>query len=206
MMPRWLPGAIVIVIGLVLVVNFVVINPTLAGVAGGLQELIVLLAAAAAVTGAIALVLRHWHTVVARGSDRTGSWVVLGGMALMLLAGFYPGSRGAADPAVEWLVRALLAPLIATIFSLLFVFLLQAIFRGRRLRSRETLVMYVAAAVVLVLLLPLGGAVGDWLGAAAAWSLEVPIGAVFRGLLIGIAIATSVYAARLVLGLGPRDE
>jgi hypothetical protein len=205
-MSRWLPGATVVVIGLLLVVNFVVINPTLAAIAGALQELIILLAAAAAVTGAVALVLRHWHVVIARGADRSGSWVVLAGIALMLLAGFYPGSRGAADPAVDWLVRALLAPLVATIFALLFVFLLQAIVRGRSLRSRETVVMYVAAAAVLVLLLPLGGTVGDWLGAAAAWSLEVPIGAVFRGLLIGIAIATSVYAARLVLGLGPRDE
>ena len=205
-MSRWLPGAIVVVIGLILVVNFVVINPTLAVIAGGLQGLIVLLAAAAAVAGAVALVLRHWHVVVARGADRAGSWVVLAGMALMLLAGFYPGSRGAADPSVEWLVRALLAPLVATIFGLLFIFLLQAVARGRRLRSRETVIMYLSAAAVLVLLLPIGGAVGDWLGAAAAWSLEVPIGAVFRGLLIGIAIATSVYAARLVLGLGPRDE
>lgn len=205
-MQRWLPAATVVGVGLILVVNFVVINPSLASVAAVLQELIVLLAAAAAVTGAIALVLRHWHVVVTRGPDRAGSWAVLGGMGLMLLAGSYPGSPGATGPAVAWVVNALMAPLIATIFGLLFIFLLRAVTRSNRMHSRETVVMLVSAAAVVVLLLPLGGQVGDWLGTAAAWSLEVPIGAVFRGLLIGIAIGTAVYAARLVLGLGPRDE
>jgi len=205
-MQRWLPATTLVVVGLILVVNFVVINPTLATVAAGAQELIVLLAAAAALTGAIALVLRHWHAVVARGPDRVGSWAVLVGVAIMLVAGLYPGSPGVTSPAVRWLVAALLGPLVASIFALLFVFLLRAVGRGMALRSRDTTLMLAAAAVVVVLLLPLRGALGDWLAAAGTWSLAVPIGAVFRGLLIGIAIATAVYAARLLLSLGPRDE
>lgn len=205
-MTRWLPAATLVVIGLILVVNFVVINPTLATAAGALQELMVLLAAAAAVAGAVALVLRHWHVVVAQDRDRIGSWALLGGMAVMLAAGLRPGSDGADDPAVQWLVSALLGPLVASVFALLFIFLVQAAGRGMTVRSRETTVMLAAAAAVVVLLLPVGGAVGDWLGTAGSWVLAVPIGAVFRGLLIGISIATAIYAARLLLSLGPRDE
>jgi hypothetical protein len=205
-MARWLPAATIVVIGLILIVNFVVINPTLATAAAALQELMVLLAAAAAIAGAVALVLRHWHIVVARERDRLGSWTLLAGMALMLAAGLRPGSTGVDDPAVRWLVSALLAPLVATVFALLFLFLLRAASRGMEIRSRETTLMLASAALVIVLLLPVGGAIGEWLGTLGSWVLAVPIGSVFRGLLIGISIATAIHAARLLLSLGPRDE
>ena len=48
--------------------------------------------------------------------------------------------------------------------------------------------MLAAAMVVIVLLLPIGGTVGDWLAGAAGWAMAVPIGGVFRGLLIGVAV------------------
>jgi hypothetical protein len=66
--------------------------------------------------------------------------------------------------------------------------------------------MLAAAAVVIVLLLPIGGAAGDWLASAAGWTLAVPIGGAFRGLLIGVAIVTAVQAARVLLAVNGADE
>ena len=63
-MRRSLPTALVVVLGLVLLLDFVVINPTLATISDGLLELIVLLAAAAAVAGGVALVLHHARNLV----------------------------------------------------------------------------------------------------------------------------------------------
>jgi hypothetical protein len=40
----------------------------------------------------------------------------------------------------------------------------------------------------------------------AAWALVVPIGAVFRGLLLGVAIVAAVFAARTLLGIGAADD
>ena len=62
------------------------------------------------------------------------------------------------------------------------------------------------AAVMLVLLLPLGGVAGERMSAAASWALEVPIAAVFRGILLGVAILVAVAAARTMLGVGSADE
>ena len=205
-MRRSLPAVLVVVVGLVLLVDYVLINPTLAGLASGLFALIVLLAAAAALAGAATLVLRHWTDLTERRRDPLGSGVLLGSFAIMLLAGFYPGSTGASDPAVRWLVAALLAPLIASLFAMLFVFLLLAARKGLAQRTRQTAVMLGAAAVVIVLLLPIGGAVGQSLAALAGWAIDVPIGAVFRGLLIGVAILTAVYAARILLTVDSADE
>lgn len=200
-MPRSLPTTLVVVVGLVLLADFVIVNPSLAAVAGALLEYVVLLAAAAAIAGGLALALRHVGDLRHARGDRPGSLLLLAGMAVMLVAGFFPGSGGASGPLVRWLVGALLAPLVAALFALLFFFLLAAARRGLRLRSRETTVMLLAAAVALILLLPLGGVVGRWLAAVADWTLDVPIGAVFRGLLIGVAIATAIAAARILLAV-----
>ena len=66
---------------------------------------------------------------------------------------------------MRWLVAALLAPLLAALFAMLFVFLLTAARKGLTLRTRQTAVMLAAAMVVIVLLLPIGGTVGDSLAA-----------------------------------------
>jgi hypothetical protein len=205
-MRRSLPAALVVLVGLVLLLDFVLINPSVAGLADALLELIVLLAAAAAVAGGVALVLRHWTDLVERRHDPLGSLVLLSGFGIMLLAGLYPGSSGAAGPAVRWLVAALLAPLVASLFGMLFVFLLMATRRGLVLRPRETAVMLVAAIAAIVLLLPIGGSAGAWLASAAGWATDVPIGGVFRGLLIGVAIVTAVHAARVLVAVDGADD
>lgn len=206
-MPRQLAWPfIVTVVGLLLLADYVVANPSLAGLADAVAETIVLLAAAAAITGAISLVVRHGSDLVQGIGNRPGSVALLLGFALMLVAGFRPGSAGADDPATRWVVAAMLVPLSASLFALLFFFTLAATRRGLMLRGRETGIMLAAAAVVLILLLPLGGSLGDALAGAGSWLLAVPLGAVFRGLLLGIAILTAVAAARLLFGMDALDE
>jgi hypothetical protein len=124
----------------------------------------------------------------------------------MLVAGLRPGSEGAADPAVNWLIGALLVPIAATLFGLLFVTTLAAARDSLSGGRRDALLLVAGATVALVLLLPLGGAIGSWLGGASNWVLAVPVGAVFRGLLLGVAILTAVFAARTLLGIGATDE
>jgi hypothetical protein len=198
--------AIALLTGLLLLLDFVLRNPSLSDAAGALNELIVLLAAAAAVGGGATLAAHHIRGLSRGSLDPVGSIVLLAGMAVVLLAGLRPGSSGSADPAVLWLVAALLAPIAASLFALLFIFLLGAIRRGLTLRPRETSVMAAAAAAVIVLLLPIGGQAGDWLAQGAGWVRDVPLAGVFRGLLIGIGIMVAVSAARSVLTLDRDDE
>ena len=205
-MRRSILAGIVLVTGLVVLVDLMVVNPSLKDVAGAVNELLVLLAAAAAVGGGATLVAFHARNLAAGDGDSTGSIVLLVGMAAILLAGLRPGSAGSSDPAVLWLVAALLAPIAASVFALLFIFLLGAFRRGFALRVRETSLMAGAAALVIVLLLPIGGQAGDWLASGAGWIRDVPLAGVFRGLLIGIGILVAVSAARSLLALDGDDE
>lgn len=199
-------AAAVMLVGLLILLDMAVVNPSLGSLAGAVQELLVLLAAAAALGGTAALAAQHLRGVLQPGSDRLGSVVVLVGMGTILVAGLRPGSSGADDPIVRWLVASLLVPLVSALFAMLFVFLLAASRRGLALRARESVVMLGAMSVVVILLLPVGGAPGDWLAAGAGWLRSVPLGGVFRGLLIGVAILAAVSATRILLGFDRVDE
>src|SRR6478736_3366119 len=167
-MRRSITAALTALAGLVVLVDLAIANPALGGLAGWLNQLLVLLAAGAGVAGALMLLVRHVGRL-ARREDQLGSVAVLVGMGLVLLPGLAPGTSGADVPAVRWVVAALLAPLVAAVLSLLFPLLLVAAGRGLRIRPRETALMLTAAAAVLILLLPIGGELGTWFGSTAAW-------------------------------------
>lgn len=205
-MRRSIITGIALISGLLILVDLLIVNPSLGDAAGAVNELLVLLAAAAAVGGGATLVAHHARKLAAGEGDPIGSILLLAGMAAVLVAGLRPGSSGSGDPVVLWLVAALLAPIAASLFALLFIFLLAAFRRGFVLRFRETALMAGAAAAVIVLLLPLGGQAGDWLARGAGWARDVPLAGVFRGLLIGIGIVVAVSAARSLLALDRDDD
>ena len=198
--------ALVIVVGVLLLADLLVVNDSLGALAGIAIDAAILVAAGAALAGVAALAARRTGDLWRRRGDPIGAALVLAGMAAVLIAGLRPGAVGASEPAVQWLVSALLVPLGASLFGLLFVTTLAAARRSMELGSREAMVLVGAAVVVLVLLLPVSGPAGVAMAGAAEWLLDVPIGAVFRGVLIGVAILAAVFAARTLLGIGAADE
>lgn len=198
--------ALVVVIGVLLLADLLLVNASLADLAGLAVDGAILVSAGAALAGVGALALRRGGDLWRRRGDPVGALFVLGGMAAVLVPGLRPGSDGASDPGVLWVVGALLIPIGATLFGLLFVTTIVASRRSLALGSREAMLLVGAALVVLVLLLPIGGQAGARLSEAAAWALAVPIGAVFRGMLIGVAILSAIFAARTLLGAGTTDE
>ena len=205
-MRRATTPAIVIVVGVLLLVDFLVVNDSLSQLADLAVSAVILIAAGAALAAVAALAVRRAGDLWRRRGDPVGAALVLAGIGAMLVAGLRPGSAGATDPAVRWLVSALLIPIAATLFGLLFFTTIAAARRSAAGRGRQALVLVAAAAVMLVLLLPFGGEAGDRMSAAASWALDVPIAAVFRGVLLGVAILVAVVAARTMLGVGSADE
>jgi hypothetical protein len=198
--------ALVIVVGVLLLADLLVVNASLGDVAGVVVDAAILVGAGAALAGVASLAWRRATDIWRRRGDPVGAGLVLAGMTIVLVAGLRPGAEGASDPAVAWLVGALMLPIAATLFGLLFVTTLTAARRTVATGGREAVVLVGAAVVVLVLLLPIAGTAGDALAAAADWSLAVPIGAVLRGILIGVAVLVAVFAARTLLGIGSADD
>lgn len=198
--------ALVVLVGLLLLADLLVVNSALGQLAGIVVDAAILVAAGAALAAVAALGGRRIGDLWRRRGDPVAAALVLVGMAAMLLAGLRPGSAGTTEPAVQWLIAALLVPIGASLFGLLFITTLAAARRSLASRSREGTLLVAAAFVTTVLLLPLSGGVGASMAGAAGWLLAGPIGAVFRGLLIGIGLLTAVYAARTLLGMAADDE
>ena len=198
--------ALVVVVGLLLLADLLVVNESLGEVAQLAVDAVILVAAAAGLTGVAALAWRRGSDLWRRRGDPVAAALVLIGLVAMLVAGLRPDATGVDDPAVGWLLRALLIPIGATLFGLLFLTTVAAARRSVDSGRRDAIVLVLAALATLVLLLPLGGDVGEAFGEAAAWSLAVPIGAVLRGVLLGVAILAALFAARTLLGIGPADE
>lgn len=205
-MRRPVLAAIIVVVGLLLLADFVVVNDSLAQLADLAVRAAILVAAGVAVAGVASLALRRGTDLWRRRGDPVGAALVLVGLGVILVAGLRPGAAGASDPAVAWLLVALVIPIGASLFGLLFVSTVAAARRSLAMGSRESLLLVGTATIALVLLLPLGGTVGEWLAGAASWTLAGPIGAVFRGFLIGTALVAAVVAARTLLGVGAADE
>lgn len=114
-------------------------------------------------------------------------------------AGGYVGPTGTV---VDFSFRYIQRPLQATLFSLMAFFVFTAAWRVFRIRSAATLVMFIAALLVLLgsvrLSLPGNWA---WLQEAEDWIMRVPVLAGARGMLLGIALGTAVASLRLLLGL-----
>ncbi len=204
-MRRSFPAALLLIVGLLLLLDLLVANPSLDALTGGIGQVVVVLFAAAALLGAGALAARHARGTLDPDGDRVGSTLVLVGMAVVLIPGLL-APEGASSAPVRWVVGALLVPIGASLLALTAVFVIPAARRGIRLRGHDNGVLLLAAMVTIVLLLPLGGAIGEALASAAGWLLQVPVGGVFAGLLLGLALATAVAAARVLFGLGGADD
>lgn len=197
---------VVVIVGVLLLVDLVVVNPTINDIAAVAVEAVILVGAGAALALTGSLAWRRAGDLWSRRGDPIGAALVLLGIGAVLVAGLRPGATGASDPAVGWLVGALLVPIAATLFGLLFVTTVVAARRSLAARRRDAFVLVGAALVMLVLLLPIGGQTGEVLASAANWILAGPVAAVFRGILLGVAILAAVAAARTLLGVGAGDE
>jgi hypothetical protein len=201
-------GGVVVVVGVLLLADYLVVNASLGELARLAIDAAILVAAGAGLAAVASLLLRRGGDLWRRRGDPVGAALVIAGAGAMLVAGLRPGSGGASDPAVGWLLNALVIPIAASLFGLLFVTTLSAARRSLdgRAGGREASLLVGVAIVSTLLLLPLSGAAGEWMADASAWALAVPIGAVFRGLLLGIAIVAATFAARTMLGIGGADE
>lgn len=103
---------------------------------------------------------------------------------------------------VDFAFRYVQRPLQASLFSLMAFFVFTAAWRAFRVRGAASLVMLVAALVVLIGSIRLRIGNGWELPAALrTWTMSVPVRAGARGILLGISLGILVTGLRLLLGI-----
>ncbi|MCO6449695.1 MAG: hypothetical protein J5I90_02790 [Caldilineales bacterium] len=158
-------------------------SPVLSGLAQPLLDLVVILAAAGLLFAGLHLLGRH----AARAAGSPLSLVVVAAFLATFIASTLPG--GFSQRLGEWIYRWLLAPGLAATFALLPIFLAYALYRRARVRELGMLLFLLSFIVVLLGQLPY---VAETLPALAEIRHSLLTGmtaAVFRGILIGMAVA-----------------
>ncbi len=157
-------------------------STTFTSLAQPFLQWVVLLTAASLLLAIGNLLVKH----VRQLPQQQLSGFLLVGFAVMFVAGLLPS--GFENGLGQWLYRWLLAPGLAALFALLPIFLGYALVQ--RLRIRDVGGLLFALALVLVLLgqTPLFADKLPFLAAIRHDILIAPVAAVFRGVLIGLAL------------------
>jgi hypothetical protein len=154
----------------------------------------------ALIVGVIGVIRIHLRKLLSRRrSEWPYSATLLIGAAIMSVLGLTGGiDRGSA---FLWVFDHWQAPMQSTVFSLLAFYVASAAYRGFRARSGESVVLVLAAMIVLIGRVPLGDWITPYIPAAADWVLTVPALAAKRAILIGIGLGIVATSLKVILGL-----
>jgi len=149
--------------------------------------------------GVVSITRVHLGKVRTRHPDRFYSIVLLICLTIMSGAGVLFGIGGGGW--FDWLFTNIQAPMMSTMFSMLAFFIASAAYRAFRARSLPSLILLLAAVLVMLGRIPYGQMIYDNLPAWANWIMMIPNVAVQRGILIGAALGAASMALRILLGI-----
>lgn len=196
-MIRSLPVAVTLLVGWFLVAQYFIPHAAVAAWGQRIATWVPIVAAVGLALGAVSLFELHVGRIRRKHPDRFYSLVTLGSMLATVVAGLVPGE--AFESASQWIYRNMLAPLRASINSLLAFYLASASYRAFRLRSKEAVLLFAAALVVMLGNIPWVGLLAPWIPQASRWILDVPMTAALRGITIGVGLGMVVLSLRILL-------
>ena len=199
---RMLPTAVAIAVGIFVLAATLTTNPLLDAIGTYLIDIAVVIAAFALFLGLLNVLRVHARKIRERQSGSLYSFVLLAAMLVVLALGLpaIPGRpSGPSQPAVVWIFQNIQSPIQASLSGLLVFLIVTAAYRLFRVRSRETVIMLVAALLVLLGQAALG--LAPTLTGIRDWILDVPAMAGVRGILLGVALGALLTGVRLLLGV-----
>ncbi len=160
----------------------------------------IVLGGVALLLGAINVAWVHLRRVQVGAPDWIGSLALLVALFVVLAAGLVDPA-GTANPLVEWLFDAIIAPGQATLFALLVFFMAAAAYRYLRIGRPGGAWILVGALLMMLTQLPVAS---GWLPPGVAnftvWLLEQPGMAALRGALLGSSLALALVGLRMIVG------
>lgn len=204
-MKRDVPIIITFVTGVVCVVTFFIPHAPF----GGLQQRFLIwyaiVAGFAMVLGLDSLVKYNLKKIRQRKSGWLYSFVLLFGLALILVTGFQSWIQYRTPFEVKssfmYTYIHMIVPLQATMFALLAFFIASAAYRAFRAKTLEATLLLVAAALVMIGRIPLGKMLWDGFPLISDWILNVPQLAAKRGIQIGMYLGLVAMSLRIILGI-----
>jgi hypothetical protein len=205
---REFPLFLTAAIGLFMILSFFVPHQMVSVPADFLQQCAIIVVAFGIVLGGANLLRVNLEAVVRRQPDWPYKLVLIASLAVTVVVGLIEG-RGfqTAGTRSTWIYDHVYTSMSSAMFSLLAFFVASAAFRAFRIRTAEAAMLALAAFIVMMGRVPLGGVLTSGLPRAlrietfAQWILDVPQNAANRAILIGAALGVMATGLRVILGI-----
>jgi hypothetical protein len=190
-------SAIAIAVATLVLLDFILDQPTINGIGALLVDYGLILGAFAFFLGVANVLIVHSRRIV-RG--RQHGWIsslILIVVVLGLLVYGLTAPSGPNAPAIAFTFEYILIPLQAATFSLLAFFLLNVAYRSLRIANIESLFLLLGLLITILGVAPLGNASPALVG-FREFFLSVPVTAAARGMLLGVSLGIIATGMRLL--------
>lgn len=217
---RQLPLIIVFVTGILFIVQFFVPHPWSQNMLTWVTKWLSVIFGVTLLLGMNSLIHAHYTKIKKRIPGWGFSGVMFFGLILSILAGILPallttpenqsflGIEGINNVAwvesggpLNWVYMNLFNPMSATMFSILGFFMASAAFRSFRARSVEATFLLIAAVIIMIGQIPLGGMIWHGTPDIMAWLLAVPNCAAKRAIIFGVTLGVIATSLRIIFGI-----
>ena len=207
-MKREIPLFVTATIGLFMILSFFVPHQAVSVPADFLQQSAIIIVAFGIVLGGANLLRVNLEAVVRRQPGWTYKLVLIAALVVTVALGLIEGRDfQAAGTRSTWIYDQVYSSMSSAMFALLAFFIASAAFRAFRIRTSEAALLAVAAFIVMMGRVPLGGVLTAGLPrelrveTLAQWILDVPQNAANRAILIGAALGVMATGLRVILGI-----
>jgi hypothetical protein len=164
------------------------------------EDWLIIIGTFALVLGLGSLFRVHLDRIRQRRAGFGYSFITLISFAIVLIIGMFWGIEKGST--FQWMFDWVQVPLDSTVFSLLAFFMASAAYRSFRARSTEATILLIAAVIVILGRIPLGGAISHgWLPRITEWMMIYPASGAKRGIIFGVALGGIATALRIILGI-----
>lgn len=161
---------------------------------------LIIIGGGAMAVGVISMIRTYWKKARNKQDpNRYYCYLTLVCMAAMSVVGFAGGIKS--GTLFNTLFKFVMAPLEATMFSLLAFYIASAAFRSFRLKSFSAGLLLVSAMIVMLSQIPTGEVIWPAIPKISAWILDHPNVAAQRAIQIGISIGVVSTALKIILGI-----
>lgn len=201
-MKREIPLLISMAAGIFVLIGFFVPHPAIRTGYDKIQQWVIIVVAFTYVLGMANLLRLNLDQIQRRSKDWPYKIALVLACVATMAVGFSEGSRYLDDGTkFSWIYNNFYSAMSATMFSLLAFFIASAAFRAFRVRSFEALLLAIAAFILMIGRVPIGGLIHPVLPEAADWLMEIPQNAAKRGIIMGAALGVMATGFRIILGL-----
>jgi hypothetical protein len=195
---REIPILIAGILGLVMLVEYFFVAPTVAVVGEEMQNWAIIVAAFALALAAINLSISHTRAIAAKKPGALNSVLLLASMGFTTVCGIFFGTESAG---FSFIFDNIMLPAAAAFYAMACFHVASAAYRAFRAQNAHAAALLVTGVLLMLAKAPIGEYWFPGLPKVTNWIMQVINLAGMRGIMISTAIGFVCVSARILLGI-----